>query len=112
MSGRELVPKEFWGPVDASIDWCEPNYATVPFLAETFNSVSSLSILYLGLIGLFRTRRLASKELRFTLAFGSLAVIGAGSVLFHGTMRRAAQLLDELPMLCSGSTRAIEFAIS
>ena len=36
----------------ASIDFCEPNYTHTPYIAEVFNSVSSLSIVYLGIVGL------------------------------------------------------------
>ena len=32
----------FWGPVTASIDWCEENYERTPYLAEFWNSISSL----------------------------------------------------------------------
>lgn len=39
----------------ASIDFCEPNYYYTPYVAEVFNSVSSLSIAYLGVAGLIRT---------------------------------------------------------
>ena len=41
----------------ASIDFCEPNYTHTPYIAEVFNSVSSLSIVYLGIVGLVRTRK-------------------------------------------------------
>jgi hypothetical protein len=25
---------QYWGKVDANIDWCEPNYEVTPYIAE------------------------------------------------------------------------------
>jgi dihydroceramidase len=38
-------------------------------------------------------------EKRFMFAFGSVALVGMGSILFHGTLGKVGQLLDEVPML-------------
>src|SRR5690606_36404724 len=40
-------------------------------------------------------------EERFLLCFASVALVGLGSMAFHGTLRFELQLLDELPMLYS-----------
>ena len=45
----------FWDDYPkASIDFCEPNYVSSFYVAEVFNSGSSLVIAYLGVIGLYR----------------------------------------------------------
>ena len=36
---------------------------------------------------------------RFHMCYGSLLVVGIGSLLFHMTLRYEMQLLDELPMM-------------
>ena len=88
-------PVGFWGIPTASIDWCEQNYAVTPFVAEFWNTVSSLAMVTAGLVGL-SSRRFA-REIR--VAFGLLGVVGLGSIAFHGTLRFELQMLDELPML-------------
>jgi dihydroceramidase len=88
-------PSGFWGVPTASIDWCEQNYVVTRFVAEFWNTVSSLAMVVAGLVGL-STRRFA-REIR--IAFGLLFLVGLGSVAFHATLRFELQMLDELPML-------------
>lgn len=87
----------YWSPNTASIDWCENNYTISYYIAEFWNSTSSILIAALAAIGYMN---LASyKERRMTLLMQAFFTIGVGSVLFHGTLRHKMQLLDELPML-------------
>ena len=85
-----------FGFVPSTVQWCESNYEVCHFIAEFFNTVSSLSILAAGLIGMIYTRRL---EQRWVLAYATIATVGIGSVLFHMTLLRPMQMLDEVPML-------------
>ncbi|KAF9930182.1 Alkaline ceramidase 3 [Linnemannia zychae] len=87
----------YWSPNTSSIDWCENNYTYSYYIAEFWNSISSLAIVAIAVIG---HANLASyKERRMKLLMQAFGVIGIGSVLFHGTLRHKMQLLDELPML-------------
>ncbi len=88
-------PSGFWGLPTASIDWCEQNYVVTRFVAEFWNTVSSLAMVAAGLVGI-SSRRFV-REIR--LAFGLLILVGLGSIAFHGTLRFELQMLDELPML-------------
>lgn len=92
-------PQGFWGPPTSSVDWCEGNYAHVPYVAELFNTLSSLAIVAAGVLGLWLHRRLL--ERRFALCFASVALVGLGSIAFHATLRFELQMADELPMLYS-----------
>jgi len=94
-----LQPLEpgFWGSPTASVDWCEQNYAHSSYVCEMFNSVSSVAMLFVGLLGALWHRRTLEK--RFVVVFLSVAVVGIGSIAFHGTLRFELQMLDELPML-------------
>ncbi|KAF9540325.1 Alkaline ceramidase 3 [Mortierella hygrophila] len=87
----------YWSPNTSSIDWCENNYTISYYIAEFWNSISSILIATLAAIGYMN---LASyKERRMTLLMQAFFTIGVGSTLFHGTLRHKMQLLDELPML-------------
>lgn len=87
----------FWGTPTASVDWCEQNYAHSTYVCEIFNTASSVAMLLVGLLGALWHRRVL--ETRFVLVFLSVALVGVGSVAFHGTLLFELQMLDELPML-------------
>eukprot|EP00457_Paulinella_chromatophora_P006436 gb/GEZN01006454.1/.p1 GENE.gb/GEZN01006454.1/~~gb/GEZN01006454.1/.p1 ORF type:complete len:434 (+),score=29.45 gb/GEZN01006454.1/:40-1302(+) len=112
----------FWGEVTANVDWCEPNYYWTSYVAEFFNSTTSVFLVLWAIYGLCvhglcvhnskplpciqqclgqsKGRvRLYVLEPRFACSFLLLAVIGLGSFLYHCTLLREYQLLDELPMI-------------
>jgi len=88
----------YWGTPTASLDWCEKNYVVCNYIAEFWNTMTSLVIALLGLIGCYLTRR-ENIDMRFTVEYAIITVVGLGSVAFHGTLLIENQLLDELPML-------------
>ena len=91
-----------WGAITSSVDWCELNYIFSHYVAEFWNSSSSLSMVVVGLLGIFLHRKVL--ETRFLLAFFFVSVLGVGSVLFHGSLKHETQMLDELPMLYAAFT--------
>jgi dihydroceramidase len=56
-------------------------------------------MVFLGLYGIFFVLRGGPVERRFLLCFAALALVGLGSMGFHGTMLQSAQASDELPMI-------------
>lgn len=84
----------FWGPVDANHSFCEPHYAVSPYCAEFFNSVSSLVFVVLAV-----SLRFPGGDRLVRASQVWLALIGLGSITFHGSMRRTMQLCDEVPMV-------------
>lgn len=94
-----MTQEGFWGPPTSTIDWCEANYEHTPYVCELFNTVSSVAMVMVGLLGLVLHRRLL--ERRFLAAFLVVVLVGVGSIAFHATLRFELQLLDELPMLYS-----------
>lgn len=90
----------FWGPVDAVHQFCEPHYRTTYYSCEFFNSLSSI-IFVLTAWHCYRTLPQSNNPdmmwIRCLCAW--LGMIGVGSILFHMTMRRASQFLDEGPMI-------------
>ena len=87
----------FWGTPTATVDWCESNYAHLSFVCEFFNSLSSLAMVLVGVVGLLLHRRVL--EGRLLGGFALVSVVGLGSIAFHATLRFELQMLDELPML-------------
>ena len=107
----------YWGPVDAIHQFCEPHYNTSYYVAEFWNTMTSIVFVlaawncYSRLQHAEALPSTISKKATSSsttppglvwmkVACGWLAVIGVGSFLYHGTMRRSMQLLDEGPMIC------------
>ena len=90
-------PNGHWGPITSAIDWCELNYVYTRYIAEVWNASSSLCMVAAGAVGISLHR--STLEHRFLWAFFFVAVLGAGSVAFHGSLKHETQMLDELPML-------------
>ncbi|KAH6917050.1 ceramidase [Coprinopsis sp. MPI-PUGE-AT-0042] len=87
-----------WGPVTATLDWCEINYQFSPYVAEMANTFSNLFTVAISLLGL---QHAASQGLpkRYIMGYLGVALVGVGSFFFHATLQFHAQLADELPMI-------------
>lgn len=88
----------YWGNRTAAVDWCEPNYTWSFYIAEFFNTVSSLPAAFFALYGLFLTFKYGYGD-RFVVMNLMLGLVGVGSAAFHGTLLYTGQILDELPMV-------------
>eukprot|EP01113_Clastostelium_recurvatum_P051116 TRINITY_DN9854_c0_g1_i1.p1 TRINITY_DN9854_c0_g1~~TRINITY_DN9854_c0_g1_i1.p1 ORF type:complete len:210 (+),score=14.22 TRINITY_DN9854_c0_g1_i1:84-713(+) len=93
----ERIP--YWGTPTASLEWCEENYAMSPYICEFWNTLSSLYITAIGLVGLCLVLGPQRTGRAHALACISLSIVGIGSALFHGTLLYTFQLMDELPMI-------------
>jgi dihydroceramidase len=89
-------PGQYWGPTTSTVDWCETNYQVTPYVAEFFNTSSSLALALIGLLGMWLH---PWAERRFHMAFFAIFIVGLGSVAFHGTLQKHWQAMDEVPML-------------
>jgi hypothetical protein len=94
------VNQGYWAPWTASEKWCEPAYAQSPYIVEFWNTVSSLPIVLLSLTALYYGVR-GGMPKRLLLPSLLTALVGCGSVWFHGTMAYGGQALDELAMVCA-----------
>jgi dihydroceramidase len=70
------------------------DYHVSPYVAEFWNTLSSLPIALFGLLGWIAAKKHAQAEMRFDLAFCGLFIVGLGSTAFHATMRRYAQVSE------------------
>lgn len=91
-------PAPFWGQPTSTVDWCEPNYAHTRYIAELFNTLSSVPMLLVGLRGVWLAWHY-NLEVRIYLCWMGIGMVGIGSILFHGTLQYYGQALDELPMI-------------
>ncbi len=88
----------FWGPVTATIDWCEENYVISPYVAEMVNTLTNFVYIILA-VELWRSARKYHHGNIYLLVSLGLMAVGIGSFMFHMTLRYEYQLLDELPMV-------------
>ncbi|GAO47320.1 alkaline phytoceramidase [Saitoella complicata NRRL Y-17804] len=87
----------FWGPPTSSINWCEQDYLSTPYLAELHNSISSLLIILFSLLGL--ASPLSRRWTAWWWTWIGLQVVGWGSIAFHATLKKEGQWMDEGPMV-------------
>jgi len=88
----------YWGERTAAVDWCESNYTWSFYIAEFFNTITSLPAAGFACIGLYHAYKYGYDK-RFILVNLLLAAVGLGSAAFHGTLLYFGQILDELPMV-------------
>jgi len=88
----------YWGPKTAAVDWCEPNFDTTYYIAEFWNTMTSLPVCCGGFFLIYMGMKF-NYDRRIFLCGALLALTGFGSALFHGTLLYTGQVLDEVPMV-------------
>ncbi|KAG5647736.1 hypothetical protein DXG03_008459 [Asterophora parasitica] len=101
-SGVPWLKPGFYGPVTATLDWCEANYQFSYYIAEMANSFSNLFTISLAVCGGLAAAG-QSLPSRYVAGYAGIALVGIGSFAFHATLLFQAQLADELPMIYVGS---------
>eukprot|EP00971_Amphidinium_carterae_P333833 6468811-Amphidinium_carterae.3 len=85
----------------ATIDWCEVNYAVLSWIAEFWNTFSSLAILLPAMFGLHIAKHRRYESV-VSLQFCLLVSVGIGTAWFHASLTYVGQMVDELAMLAGG----------
>ena len=90
----------YWGDPNAEFNWCELDYLSSNFIAEPFNTFTSILYIISAVFGAYLHNDLSGVGLRFVekLILFFVALIGVGSTLFHASLLYPMQLLDELPI--------------
>jgi dihydroceramidase len=88
----------FWGRPTAEFNWCERDYVHSYYVAETWNTFTSLLYILPALYGGFIVARSGKLQKRHVALMTSMVLVGLGSAAFHATLLYKSQLLDELPM--------------
>lgn len=93
----------FWGPKDTSVSFCENKYEKVEWIAEFYNTITSLFYCVVGIVFYKYFKKLTNIGI-------SLIMVGIGSVLLHMTMKWWGQWFDEISMLalCFYATKSIK----
>ena len=84
-----------WGISDTSVSFCENKYEESKYIAEFYNTISSLSYMIVA----YPFLRTKIKRIGW-----SCMGVGIGSILLHGTGRYYGQWVDEISMLLYGHT--------
>jgi len=112
---QPVAKSRFWGVPNSSINWCEYDYLYSPYVAEFWNSMSSLCMTIFGMVGRYSlidhvvgdpilADRSNNGLDRIWWTWVMLEIVGWGSVAFHGTLKWWSQALDEVPMVCLQSS--------
>lgn len=101
--------KKLFAYESSPIDWCEENYVHSAHIAEFFNTISSFAMFFGAIFGrhVYNKPRYVSFEPTLWILWMLFASIGIGSVIFHGTLSVAGQVLDELPIVLMTITSLI-----
>jgi dihydroceramidase len=91
--------ESYWGERTSNVDFCEANYVHSPYVAELLNAATAIPIAMLAVWGWVLTPVPFRSWRRFQLSWFTLMLCGFGSVLFHTTLKRAAQGADEIPLM-------------
>ena len=75
--------------------WCEPKFIYSIYIAEFWNSITSLVFCLMGVYGYYRHRNLGVNNTPWFL----LVMIGFNSFLFHLTLSFIGQFLDEFSII-------------
>jgi len=91
-----------WGPPTSEVDWCELNHIHTVYVTELFNSTTSFYYVFIAIYAYSKHKEVLafdSTSVRLQMLLLMLAIVGFGSVAFHGTLQYYMQLLDEIPMI-------------
>lgn len=90
--------------MQSTVDWCESNYTNSKYIAEYWNSITGIFLIFSGVLFNNLNINLILKnnvyiQKNFENIYYLLIYVGIGTILFHSTLLYAFQLLDEIPMI-------------
>ncbi|KAI5363266.1 putative alkaline ceramidase [Septoria linicola] len=89
----------FWGTPTSNVNFCEEDYVWTYYVAEFFNTVTSLAYVAYGIHGIRRSKRHDIGIFSITnSSYFALIGVGVFSGLYHTTLKYHTQMSDELSM--------------
>ncbi|KAI9827574.1 MAG: hypothetical protein M1832_004924 [Thelocarpon impressellum] len=88
----------YWDPVTSTLNWCEEDYYATKYSAEIVNTLTNVFFMSLAFKGFLNCRKQQHDGI-FAVAFVGYFLVGAGSFMFHTTLKYPMQLVDELSMI-------------
>lgn len=92
----------YWGIQSSTLNWCEEvrplhhwwthtltrdqDYNITPYIAEFFNTVTNITFMYLGFLGIRHCLRYGVAKV-YLVAFAGYIIIGLGSMAFHASLK-------------------------
>lgn len=86
----------FWTPHTANVDWCEENYNMSYFVAEFVNTCTNVPVI---LACIWALKNWCNRSSILTFSIIALIWVASSSLLFHCTLKRIPQLMDQISML-------------
>lgn len=83
----------------SSIDWCETNYKKSIYIAEFWNSITSISFIFIPLILKYKYDESMNLKREYDFSRFTALFIGLTSFYFHSTLSLLGQILDEASLL-------------
>lgn len=98
-TGDPTDPGGYWAPRTTNVEWCEMSYVHSYYIAEYFNTASSLVMIFISLAFIYLWWS-KFRHIKCGLHLGlALTLISVGSAVFHATQTWPAEMLDEVAML-------------
>lgn len=82
---------------EAVLDTCEANYSKTIYIAEFFNAISSLPVIFLGFYG-YSKLHYAESDWLLSCTFLLLCLVGVGSFISHTYLYSGFIIFEELPL--------------
>ncbi|KAM7213746.1 akaline ceramidase [Rhypophila decipiens] len=98
-AGDPFASQGVWGTPNGRANFCEEDYAITFYIAEFINSLSNVAYVYLALKSIYPTRSHFPTKPKIDFMSFSLLALGIGSFLFHASLRKTLEFVDELSML-------------
>lgn len=76
----------YWGPVTASINWCEEDYVVTKYIAEFCNTTTNALFIILAALAIRNAFRYGYERRVLFTSMGFM-LVGVGSWLFHMTLK-------------------------